>query len=142
MLLKKTKLYFPLIGTLLYLGALIFITYAIVDSDSWSLIQLPDTVYIFYLFFMFVILILGNVTMFISGFNNSIQKKGAFIFLTGIVFLVIFTLIIIVTFFTPSVYFPLIVIFNSPVFYLICILLILILFVAGITLFHHSKIKD
>lgn len=137
---KKNSLCLPSFGIILYLIAIVLIFYATIVQEGWFWVSIPDVVLVCYLVVMFIILISGNIKMFVKAEGNSVRKKAALVFMLGLLILVLFSIDIIVVLYTSIDLQP-IIICNTFVFYPICILLVLILFAVGVILFRRTLIK-
>lgn len=143
MLLRKASLFLPAIGTILYLGAFIFILYAINHPEGGLNLQISvktiHMLYYFYIAIMVLSLIAGSILLFTKGVDNTLQKLGAIAFLIGVI-IVAFTILMIVLLFTSSsLAFPSFM--NVDWLFLLGFSLPLVLFVVGIIMSQCSQAK-
>ena len=144
MLLKKVSLFLPVARTMLYLGAFIFILYAINHPEGGFNLQISvpaiHIVYYCYIAIMFLSLIIGSILLFVKGFDNTIQRLGAIAFLLAVILVISFTILMIVCLFT-TISLNFMSFMNINWFFLFGFSLSLLLFVVGIIMSQYSQTK-
>ncbi len=145
-LLKKASFFLPVAGAILFLIVLIFTLYAFNHPEGGFAFEISaetvSTIYFSCVGITYLILVAGSVLLFTKGFDNTIQKSGAAIFLIGVIFLLLFLVFYFIPMFTASLD-PLISLLSLGPYWEDLSLFWLfgspILFVAGIILSRYKK---
>jgi len=139
-LIKKASLYLPIIGSILYFIGFIFMLYAINHPESGFIFETTKIMYYSYVVILCVALIGGSVLRFFEGFDNVVQKRGAIVFLIGVLLFILMFLFLIITLFT-TINLGIFSFMNTNGFYVSCFSFVFILFVAGIMMSRYKQSK-
>ena len=139
-MIKKASLYLPIIGSILYFIGFIFVFYAINHPESGFVFETTKIMYYSYVVILCAALIGGSVLKFFEGFDNVVQKRGAIIFLIGVLLFILMFLFLIITLFT-TIDLGIFSFINTNGFYVSCFSFVFILFVAGIMMSRYKQRK-